>query len=174
LRTFRIGSATLAGRRPAAAAVQPARSLPDPEPDVQYTEATLLDSVSGFPDARMTVRGLCMHPALAEGEKLQVVATAQRPPRVGDVVLVRQPGGLHLHRLVWGPPVASPRGPWRTMADRGRQLDPAIGPDDVLGVVTQIEGRGAPRRAGRAAALLARAVAFRLRHGARRPAKAAS
>jgi hypothetical protein len=113
---------------------------------------------------RLTVTGRCMEPAIAHGERVQLVSASRRPPRVGDVVLSRQKEGLRLHRLVFGPPLAPPGSRWRTKADRGLLLDPPLEAKDVLAKVVSVEGRpGArPRRALHALVSLARGVAARL------------
>jgi hypothetical protein len=110
-----------------------------------------------------------MQPALADGEKVHLVHPRRRPPRLGDVVLARGHDGLRLHRLVWGPPVAAAGMRWRTKADRGPLLDPAIECADVLGVVVAVEGRAGarPRRPGRALVSLARGLWARLWMGSR-------
>jgi hypothetical protein len=142
--------------------------------EVPFGEELLRDCLGSFPHVRLTVTGRCMEPALRHGEKVQLVATARRPPRVGDVVLARQKDGLRLHRLVWGPPLAGARGSWRTRADRGLLLDPPLAATDVLASVDVVEDRpGArARRTGRALLSLASALAARLRLGARAVAAA--
>jgi hypothetical protein len=75
---------------------------------------------------------------------------------MGDVVLVRQAGGLRLHRLVLGPPFS--RSAWRTQGDRLEVPDPPVVPADVLGTV--VEPRG--RRLGLALRACARSLWARL------------
>ncbi len=53
-------------------------------------------------------------------------------PRLGDVVLVKHPDGLRLHRLIWRLPFRS-RG-WRTKGDRSFLADPSVSREDILGV----------------------------------------
>jgi hypothetical protein len=110
-----------------------------------------------------------MEPLLGHGEKVHLVGSARRRPRIGDVVLARQKDGLRLHRLVWGPPIAPGGALWRTKADRGLLLDPPLGEADVLATVAAVEGRASarPRRAGRALLSLLAGLAARLRLGAR-------
>ena len=142
--------------------------------EVPFGEELLRECLASFPHVRLTVTGRCMEPALRHGEKVHLVDTARRQPRVGDVVLARQKEGLRLHRLVWGPPLARPGSVWRTKADRGRRLDPPLQKDDVLASVDAVEGRprSRPRRAGRALLSLAGGIAARLRAGAGAPAEA--
>jgi hypothetical protein len=104
--------------------------------------AALEDGLLAFPFVRLTVTGSCMAPALVEGDHSELVSTTRRHPLLGEIVLVRFKDGLRLHRLVWGPPFARARGPWRTRADRGIGLDPAIDPAQVLAVAVAVEGRG--------------------------------
>jgi hypothetical protein len=133
-------------------------------PEVPFAEALLRDCLTAFAQVRLTVSGRCMEPALAHGDRVRLVGVSRRRPRVGDVVLARQPDGLRLHRLVFGPPLAPPGWCWRTKADRGRLLDPPLVAGDVLASVEAIEGRprAQPRRAARALASLALAIAARL------------
>lgn len=121
--------------------------------------------LESFEDVRFRVRGGCMAPAAPEGAQVRLVGADRRRPRFGDLLLVRTRDGLRLHRLVWPP---RPRGGarLRTAADRSRALDPAVGPGDVLGVVTLVEhGHGTrPARARlRAARSLVRVALARLR-----------
>jgi hypothetical protein len=142
--------------------------------EVPFGEELLRDCLASFPHVRLTVTGRCMEPAIAHGEKVQLVSAARRPPRLGDVVLARQKEGLRLHRLVFGPPIAPPGSRWRTKADRGMLLDPPLESGDVLAKVVSVEGRpGArPRRALQAFVSLARGLAARLRVGSRQGAEA--
>ncbi len=85
---------------------------------------------------------------------------------MGDVVLVRQAAGLRLHRLIWGPPLASRFRSWRSQADRAALWDPRFAPGDVLGTVIAIDGgrhSGWPVQAGTALRSLARGMWTRLR-----------
>ena len=71
-----------------------------------------------------------------------------------DVVLVRQPEGLRLHRLVLRLPV--PRWPraWRSQADRAVTWDAPVGRTEVLATVVGLEGaEGRPPRARLTAAV---------------------
>ena len=137
--------------------------------EVPFAEELLRDCLSAYPHVRLTVTGRCMEPAIRSGDKVRLVATALRPPRLGDIVLARQKEGLRLHRLVWGPPLAPAGSAWRTRADRGSLLDPPLAAADVLASVEAVESRpGAPpRRRGRALVSLAGAAIARARLGAR-------
>jgi hypothetical protein len=118
------------------------------EPDIQTLEAgpalsdlIVRDCLERFPSVRLRVSGECMRPGLAPGATVRLASPARRPPRLGDVVLVRLPTGLRLHRLVWGPPLA-PRGTrWRTKGDRSWLWDPLLDPQHVLATVVD-EGQG--------------------------------
>jgi hypothetical protein len=122
----------------------------------------LRELIDGLPAVQLTVTGDCMEPRLPEGAAVRLVARAERPPRLGDVVLVRHPSGLRLHRLVWGPPLARRR--WRTKGDRSLLWDPAVGPEDVLATVPGATGRGnALGRAVLALVSLGRGLWARLR-----------
>ena len=153
--------------RPKAAPTEPTAELDSPE--VPFREEVLRECLSSFPFVRLSVSGQCMQPALGDGEKVHLVHTAQRRPRLGDVVLALGRDGLRLHRLVWGPPLALPGTRWRTKADRGRLLDPPLEPSDVLGIVVVAEARAAEpvRRPVKALVSLARGVLARLWMGSR-------
>lgn len=115
-----------------------------------------------FPRAVLTVSGGCMEPSIPEGATVVLESAATRPPRFGDVVLSRQPGGLRLHRVVWAP--RREGGGWRTQADRAGSLDPRLSRRDLLATAVAIEGRrGGARRRGRALRSLLRALGRALR-----------
>ena len=134
--------------------------LSETEPETPRGERVLVECLAAFPDVRFTVSGRCMEPALAEGERVVVEGAQRRRPRLGDVVLLRHPEGLRLHRLVY----ALGRS-WRTKADHARGLDPALVPRDVLGTVVAVEGRpdASPRRPSLALLAIGQALLARLR-----------
>ena len=107
--------------------------------DAGFAEAALRDLLLAFGRVRFRVTGDCMAPRLAPGDV--VIVSRDRPPRLGDVVLVRQARGLRLHRLVFGPPLALPRSAWRTQGDSLAALDPPIDAGDVLGTVEDPRSR---------------------------------
>jgi hypothetical protein len=74
-----------------------------------------------------------MAPVLPPGMDVSLVSATARRPRWGDVVLVRFPQGLRLHRLVW--PVTAGLGGLRTKGDRACALDPPLPPGAVLASV---------------------------------------
>jgi Uncharacterised nucleotidyltransferase len=134
--------------------------MAESEPEMSAEQGLLAGCLDSFPEARLTVTGRCMEPALVAGERVLLAGPAERTPRLGDVVLFRHPSGLRLHRLVLR------RGRlWRTKADRASALDPAIAPSQVLGTVVAVEGRpdAGPRRPAHALLSLGRALLGRLR-----------
>jgi hypothetical protein len=131
------------------------------------TFGVVLDCLRGFPFVRLTVTGACMAPALPAGATVAVQHADERPPRFGDVVLLRDGQGLRLHRLVWKPLLGG-GGCWRTKADRARGLDPAVRREDVLGTVVAVNGR-CPARLRPGLVSLAGAMGARLRRGRERP-----
>jgi hypothetical protein len=131
--------------------------------------AVVQDLLVSLDHVRLTVTGACMTPSLREGATVSLERASQGRPRLGDVVLVRLPSGLRLHRLVWGPPLA--RGRWRTKGDRTPLWDPAVDPMAVLAWVRDGEPGGLARAVPAALWSLARAVLARLR-SALRPARA--
>jgi hypothetical protein len=103
----------------------------------EQTRLILEDCLSTFSSVRLLVTGDCMQPALQPGDFVEIVPVRARRPRLGEIVLVRHPRGLRLHRLVPGPP----RG-WsllRTKADRAAYWDPPVPREAVLGVVVRAE-----------------------------------
>jgi len=128
------------------------------EPGGRFVEECL----AIFLRVRLTVTGACMGEALPEGSDVTVAHRSARSPRIGDIVLVRQPEGLRLHRLIWGPPVALCR-QWRTKADRSRRWDARVAADAIIGTVVGSDRGIEPggRRVRRAAWSLAAAVASR-------------
>ena len=105
------------------------------------SEAVIRECLTTFPLLRMRVTGECMRPALRPGQSVRIAATAERPPRLGDVVLLLSSEGLRLHRLVWGPPLARVGSGWRTMGDRSRHWDAPLSRNRVLGTVVGVDGR---------------------------------
>jgi hypothetical protein len=104
-------------------------------------EALLRDFLGAFEHVLLPVSGACMEPAVPEGSVVRVTSVVRRPPRLGDVVLVRHREGLRLHRLVLGPPLPAVR--WRTQADRAVLWDRPLAKDEAIGTVIGIEtGRG--------------------------------
>jgi hypothetical protein len=114
------------------------------------SEAVLRECLNAFPHIRMRVTGTCMTPDLHPGDTVSIASPARRPPKWGDIVLVRHRDGLRLHRLVWRWPFASNRFPWLTKADRSGECDPRFSPADLLGTVVRIEGASFARRMGNA------------------------
>jgi hypothetical protein len=124
------------------------------EPDVETLEAgpalsdlIVRECLERFPSVRLRVSGECMRPDLAAGASVRLASPARRPPRLGDVVLVRLPTGLRLHRLVWGPPLALKGTRWRTKGDRSWLWDPLLDPRHVLGTVVEDGRKGGVWRA---------------------------
>ena len=99
------------------------------EPEPVEREAILRGCLNEFPFVSLTVTGGCMEPALREGQSVRISSS---PPRIGDIVLVKHPEGLRLHRLVWRPPLL--RHGWWTKGARSQMIDPAVGRDDIFGV----------------------------------------
>ncbi|MGE0452514.1 MAG: S24/S26 family peptidase [Vicinamibacteria bacterium] len=115
-----------------------------------------------FPETRLRVSGRCMEPAVREGETALLWSAGRRPPRLGDIVLVRTAAGLRLHRLVASLPGLGAL----TRADAGLDFDAR--PLELLATVVGVAedpGRRLrrPLRALRSAAgALARAAGRRL------------
>jgi hypothetical protein len=122
--------------------------------------AVLDDCLAGFDRLRLTVTGECMRPALEPGDTVVLEPVRMTPPRFGDVVLLRHPSGLRLHRLIWRPPFLA----WRTKGDRSAFCDPALRPQDLVATVVGSDPRRVPTRSGWSALKsLAAALAVRAR-----------
>lgn len=111
--------------------------------------------------ARLTVTGTCMEPSLKEGSKI-ALEPVRRPVRAGDIVLVRTPAGLRLHRVL-----ACSRGRIRTKGDRGVYLDPEATLDAVIAVCAT--GESAFTRRIRVGLSLTRLLLRPFRFAARAP-----
>jgi hypothetical protein len=109
------------------------------EADLDWSVAALRECLAVSHQIRFRVTGICMEPKLSPGETVIVADTLHHPPRIGDVVLMQQPAGLRLHRLIWGPPLAPRFMSWRTKADGADVWDPKCSPADILGTVIVIE-----------------------------------
>ena len=125
-------------------------SMTTREPRPAEGEAILRGCLSEFPYILLTVTGRCMEPVLEEGQSVRL---SNASPRLGDVVLVKHPDGLRLHRLIWRLPFRS-RG-WRTKGDHSFLADPSVSREDILGVAEA----AAPRWANLLAALRSLAAA---------------
>jgi hypothetical protein len=128
--------------------IEPSDRTPD------EAEALLRGLLGEFRECQLRVTGSCMEPALRAGDLVTLEGPAGAP-RFGDIVLVRAPEGLRLHRVLW--PLPGFRGPLRTKGDRSRILDPPLLPVAVVGTVA------APREAtierlGRSFLSLGRAI----------------
>jgi hypothetical protein len=132
--------------------------------------ALLRGCLAEFPQARLTVTGECMAPALLPGDVALLAPARLRRPRLGEVVLVRLAEGMRLHRLVPGP---RRHGSFRrTKADRSACWDPPFAASDLLGAVVGVERAGrvlpAPRRLAPALRSLVRPALSWLGHGPER------
>ncbi len=147
-------------RRVLARAWSLARSRPSPPaPASCFADAVLDDCLAGFDRLRLTVTGGCMSPSLEPGDTVVLEPARRTPPRFGDVVLLRHPAGLRLHRLVWRPPFLR----WRTKADRSPFCDPPLRREDLLAtVVDSSPGRARARSSWSALKSLTAALAVRI------------
>lgn len=85
---------------------------------------------------RITARGGSMSPFIRDGDAV-LIEPLRTPPRPGEVVLGRAPGGaLALHRVVR----CTPRGVW-TRGDATAVDDEPVAPGDVLGRAASVCGR---------------------------------
>ncbi len=101
----------------------------------------------------LTVRGSCMAPRLADGERVQIVAARRYWP--GDVVAFQAPDGrLRLHRLLGYRP-ASGQLACVTQGDHCPCHDDPVPLDRVLGRIVEPATPPLRRLAGRARAVVA-------------------
>ena len=163
--TLRSGPVAEDGSAPRTPVLRRLRALLRREPAVlpedahAFEDTVLRDCLAGFDRLRLTVTGDCMRPALHAGDTVVLAPVRSAPPRFGDVVLLRHPAGLRLHRLIWRPPGLR----WRTKGDRAPFCDPALAHADLLATVVASEpARGRVRSAWRALVSLASAVGARL------------
>jgi hypothetical protein len=124
-----------------------------------FEDSVLRECLAGFDRLRLTVSGDCMRPALHAGDTVVLAPVRAVPPRFGDVVLLRHPAGLRLHRLIWSPPGLR----WRTKGDRAGFCDPALSRADLLATVVAVDPpRGPVRSTPRALWSLLAALGTRL------------
>jgi putative nucleotidyltransferase-like protein len=141
------------------ALVRPSSAPPAEAHADAFEETVLRECLAGFDRLRLTVSGDCMRPALHPGDTVVLAPVRSRPPRFGDVVLLRHPSGLRLHRLIWSPPGLR----WRTKGDRAVFCDPSLGQGDLLATVVAADPqRGSVRSGRRALVSLVAAVGTRL------------
>ena len=110
----------------------PERCLPAEVADAWLRACMEMDHRGG----EIRVSGSCMEPSLPEGSRVRL-RWPDPPPRVGDIVLLKTPSGLRLHRVLirLGSRI-------RTKGDRGVYLDPAGSARDVIAVCDAAESRG--------------------------------
>ena len=106
----------------------------------EAAEVLIRDLMQTFRHIHLKVKGTCMSQAMKPGTRVTVSPTQLKPPRIGDVVLVRHPHGLKLHRVFWGPPLAPATSFWRTRGDQSAGWDPWVKTDSILGTVVSISG----------------------------------
>jgi hypothetical protein len=116
---------------------------------------------------RFTARGASMYPFIRDGDAVTVSPLGVRPPRVGDVVAVRNVGAASLvvHRIV-----AQDGARYTTRGDNAGGADDSVPYSDLLGVVTRVERRGHDGRLDRGPAK--RVVAILSKRGMMAPLSA--
>ena len=136
--------------------------------EVPFGEELLRDCLASFPHVRLTVTGRCMEPAIAHGEKVQLVSAARRRAARRATSCCRgRRRACGCTGWCSGRRIALPGSRWRTKADRGLLLDPPLAARDVLAKVVSVEGR--PERAAAARAAGARLARARRRGARARP-----
>lgn len=114
----------------------------NPDPDTVATPGEAVSSVlfelAAGEELAITVRGNCMRPLLADGERVRVRRGRRYWP--GDVLAVRTgQDHLALHRMLG---LYRRQGQWRylTRGDDSHRADPATPAERVLGKVVWCEG----------------------------------
>jgi len=97
-----------------------------------------LESLNRSGRLQLKVTGTSMLPAISPGSYATIVKTDAGRAEPGDVVLVKSPGGLLLHRFIdlrlsGGRPFVITRG------DNNENDDPPVSPDGFLGVLAGLE-----------------------------------
>ena len=111
-------------------------TLPERTPSPEQVEDWLRECLHLDPDgAQVTVSGTCMEPALKEGSRI-TLRPSNGSHRLGDVVLLRTPRGLRLHRVL-----LRFRGAIRTKGDQGPFFDPAASEAAVIALCETDESR---------------------------------
>src|SRR5579864_1077500 len=87
---------------------------------------------------RFQARGASMSPSIRDGEFVLVAPANRTELRKGDIVLVRSTNGFRLHRLVVTDPEADV---FITRGDCGRERDPAVSAEEIVGIATAKEVR---------------------------------
>jgi hypothetical protein len=140
-------------------------SIEDKSVTPEVTEEWIRAALGSHGTAELTVRGSCMTPALIEGERVKLKEPAGTA-RFGDIVLIRTPGGLRLHRVLFraGENV-------RTKGDHGTYLDPATPASRIIAVCA-IDESSAVRMARTARSVLRLARRWSVGRGVRDEAHA--
>lgn len=93
---------------------------------------------------RVALSGNSMAPTLREGDIVVIRPRAERPPRIGDLAVLRpEPHRLLVHRLIGRDKQA---GVWFSRGDACFDPDPPCSASDVLGIVESREHNGRRRR----------------------------
>ncbi|HEU5179971.1 MAG TPA: nucleotidyltransferase family protein [Candidatus Polarisedimenticolia bacterium] len=87
--------------------------------------------------SQMAFSGGSMMP-LTEHATGLVVSHGSQAPRLGDVVVILQPGGLVTHRIIGSEIGDTGSRRWITQGDASSQADPPIDPTDVMGIVVAL------------------------------------
>lgn len=101
-------------------------------------EILVRDLIKSGRQVRFQARGASMSPAIRDGEIVYVKPARTADLRRGDIVLVKGEMGFRLHRLVVAD---SERDVFITRGDCGRQDDPAVSGEQIVGVAEAKEIR---------------------------------
>ena len=85
----------------------------------------------------LRVVGDSMYPVLQSDDSIWVAPVGPEGLRRGDLIVLRQAGGLVTHRVVHREP-----GGWRTKGDNRLGLDPPFSEGEILGCVVAVERDG--------------------------------
>jgi hypothetical protein len=99
--------------------------------EAAWSEQVLRALLDEHESVRLRVTGECMAPRLHHGDVVSLYSARRCRPRWADVVLVKTPAGLRLHRVVWAGRV------WRTKGDRAPFWDGPVSAGEILAVAPE-------------------------------------
>lgn len=124
---------------------EPTPIRPPGPPDQTSARAIVTALLESGNPVRFEPRGPSMRPTLRDGDTVLVHPATARPPRRGDVLLVRRHGRLVLHRMLG----RDGAGGIRLAADAALQQVETVPADAVVGVASSRWRRGRERRLDR-------------------------
>ncbi|MGB8580085.1 MAG: C25 family cysteine peptidase [Candidatus Sulfotelmatobacter sp.] len=112
--------------------------MTESESDSQRFETLSRELLNKGLTVRFQARGASMSPCIRDGEIVHVTAVIVSKLRKGDIVLTKGHSGFRVHRLVL---IDQDKNLFMTRGDCGRQDDPPVHADQILGIVLAKEVR---------------------------------